>query len=45
MSSTNMSKYQTSNPVARWIIRRFLDQLCARVAALEPTASLDLGGG
>jgi len=40
-----MSKYQTSNPVARWIIRRFLDQLCARVAALEPTAILDLGCG
>ena len=45
MSSTNLSKYQTSNPVARWIIRRFLDQLCARVAALEPTAILDLGCG
>ena len=40
-----MSKYQTNNPVARWIIRRFLDQLCARIAALEPTAILDLGCG
>ena len=45
LSSTNLSKYQTSNPVARWIIRRFLDQLCARVAALEPNAILDLGCG
>lgn len=45
MSSTNQAKYETKNPVARWIIRRFLDRLCARVAALEPGAILDLGCG
>jgi SAM-dependent methyltransferase len=43
--STNAAKYATRNPLARWLIRRFLDRAAARIEALAPASILDLGCG
>ncbi len=43
--SSNLRKYQTRNPLARWIIRRFLDDVVEIVVDLGPGRIVDLGCG
>ncbi|MEC7521321.1 MAG: class I SAM-dependent methyltransferase [Myxococcota bacterium] len=43
--TSNYGKYQTGNPVMRWVIARFLDRVVALVGAQEPRTVVDLGCG
>lgn len=43
--STNFQKYQTGNPLMRWVIRRFLGQIRDSATALKPGRVVDLGCG
>jgi SAM-dependent methyltransferase len=45
VTSSNYQKYQTSNPLMRKVIRRFLDRLCARIVEIRPKTIIDLGCG
>jgi len=41
----SIGKYTTRNPVARWLIRRFLDTVCRFVAEAAPKQALEVGCG
>jgi SAM-dependent methyltransferase len=43
--TSNLRKYQTSNPVVRRLIARFLEKLLDEVAQAQPASILDLGCG
>ncbi len=43
--STNRQKYETGNPVVRWLLGRFLKQVVSQVSLREPARILDLGCG
>lgn len=43
--SSNLRKYRTRNPLARWIIGRFLDDVVETVVGLGPERIVDLGCG
>jgi len=43
--STNAQKYATGNPLAAWLIRRFLDRAAQRVVEAAPNTVLDAGCG
>lgn len=43
--STNFRKYQTSNPVMRWVIDRFLEEIRRSAVALAPQRIVDIGCG
>lgn len=38
-------KYQTSNPLAKFLITRFLGRIASLISAIEPTRLVDLGCG
>jgi 2-polyprenyl-3-methyl-5-hydroxy-6-metoxy-1,4-benzoquinol methylase len=43
--SSNFQKYQTRNPVMRWVIDRFLREVSRSVVELAPRRVVDLGCG
>jgi SAM-dependent methyltransferase len=45
MPSSNERKYQSSNPVVRALLDRFLAKIAARVASVSPARVLDVGCG
>src|SRR4051812_28333956 len=43
--SSNQLKYQTGNPLVRWLLERFLVRLEGHVRRLAPERVVDLGAG
>lgn len=44
-STSNCRKYQSENPLVRWRLERFLDQVVKTVGELAPASMVDLGCG
>ncbi len=45
IDTTNYLKYQTGNPVVRWLINRFYEQVTTCTEDVEPKQILDIGCG
>lgn len=43
--TTNYKKYQTPNPLMRWVIKRFVNRICHHVERIGPERIVDIGCG
>lgn len=43
--SSNQSKYQTRNPIKKWLLKRFIYNITTLIGQIKPTTILDVGCG